>query len=1293
MTRRRTAAALAAVLGLTGALVFAGSLAATAQPDGVTMDTASGNVVGPFPPITGTMDWSNAVGGSVYVTVTNSAGATDFCTGSSYTAADTLWSCPITLEYGSNTVTATAVESDDLGNPLSTASIVLVQGGTQPVTITSPPAAASITGLSFAVAGDGPQMGNVSVQARALGDPPASAVTLCTTTVSAAGTWTCPTTFPDYRHYTLSAIGTTLTGVGVIGAADQDLNVAPHKPTAVVTSTPDGGLESTTTANAADQVAAARWTFWPAATGGPQTSLDSCPAGWTYSPPPAGTQTIDCDITPGAPGTYLLHGNGFRNDTYSSDFAYLGRIPASPVIAAVTPAVGGGADVVGTVDTAWVDPYGGVNSSGLLVTVVIDGYGVVCTATPDGAGNWSCDDAPAPGGDQDLHAYTSTVGFGGGSLDGYWDGSSAYGNTVSATLFDTEVQITSPANGSTPAYAPDPIVVTGTSTLAAPVSVTINGDAVGTCTNIPVVGGDWSCTISSIGRPPGEYTLIASQAGSADHEVTFTRILPAPDINGLPLTFPEGTGVVSVGGQNNYAAAGTTVSVYPGPSCNSAEGGTSGTWSCDLDLTGLGAGTYWFDAQNYLSSDPSLTSAVTSVTVTIEPSPSSAPTLNCTFAPGGGFSATSPQQLEAFSIYRIVEIEYSKGGSVLGEQGYCNGSSGTTFPEWTEFSYDLVADCDAECDPASISVSSLPPGDYEVFHRVSDGSEAQGVSYGSHSYVFTIPEAPTIGNESSTTNSVTLSGTATAGDAIRVVRANGTDLCSTTATGGGTWSCSFAKSAVSTARAIAIDPSSGGMSAYSASRAIPVTVEPPAPDPEIPTLTLWFLQFGGNFTDLIPGQTFTVSVSGMPTGTEIEVWMHSTPQLIGTALGTGAPMELEFTVPADIEPGEHMIEVIAVTPEGEVFTSTSDATVLAVKPSDGADKAAPDEDAAGEESGGAGSAGAGDRSNPAAPSGLTDSIAPLAQIIDNPVTIAIAGGLALALLFLVALPTELLNSSLSSNSSRLGRVYGTIDRAMTTAQDWLIRVTRSRAVAAGVLVVVVAIIYGFVDPGFGLDVVSLRLVLALAIALFVLSFVASWISGVIIRRAWGAIGVVAMQPTIILFAVIGVIVARILEFSPGFLVGVAIGLELLQASKQVTARAVFVQIGVVTGLALAAWVVYSLFTPGDDFVGMLIDDTMVAITAEGLTGALIAVFPLKFLDGRDLWEVSKRLWAAAFLLVAVAFALLVLPTAVQGTDVADYGVWLLVFAAFGLASFAVWLIFVRADKRAATAAEKRKVDA
>ncbi len=829
--------------------------------------------------------------------------------------------------------------------------------------------------------------------------------------------------------------------------------------------------------------------------------------------------------------------------------------------------------------------------------------------------------------------------------------------------------------------------ISGRAPLGNPVDVLV--DAAPVCTGLAVDAyGQWDC--GSLHLDPGAHTIVAQQLLDTDTANVDVEV-PAPDILGLPLFAQQGDDEYTINGNYGFDGYLVHLQIDGDEVCRSWV--FEGTWSCYyLDVSDLTLGdhtvTVW---QAPFDPDIIVTSQTANHTLTIQV-PDSAPTLNCSFSPGGGFSATSPQQLEALSIYQLFEAEISMGGSVLAHQGYCNGSPGATFPEGTEFLNSSVAACDGDCDPASITVGSLAPGDYEVYHRISDGYQSPGVSYESHSYVFTIPEAPTIGNAASTTNSVILSGGATPGDAIRVVRSNGTNLCTTTTTGAGTWVCAFPKSSASTARAIAVDAPSGGMSAYSSSRNIPIFVAAPTAEPTLPTLptlVTWFLEFGGDLSNLKPGDTFTLNVSGMPEGTEIEVWMHSTPQLIGTATGTGAPMQLQLTVPDDIESGPHEIEMVAVTPLGTNYFFTSDAMVIGgVEPAE-----VPEDESATEEAGtSGGGSGPGDRSDPAAPSALTDSIAPVAQILDNPITIAVAGGLALALLFLVALPTELLNSSLSSNSSRLGRVYGTVDRALTRAQDWLIRFTRSRAIAAGLLVVIVAIIYGFVDPNFGFDVVSLRLVLSLGIAFFILSFVASWISGIIIRRAWGAIGVVAMQPTIILFAVVGVIVARILEFSPGFLVGVAIGLELLQASKHVTARAVFVQIGVVTGLALAAWIVYSLFTPGDDFIGMLVDDTMVAVTAEGLTGALIAVFPLKFLDGRELWEVSKRLWAAAFLLVAAAFALLVLPTAIEGTDVADYGVWLIVFAVFGLISLAVWLVFVRADKRAAEA-ERAKVDA
>lgn len=676
------------------------------------------------------------------------------------------------------------------------------------------------------------------------------------------------------------------------------------------------------------------------------------------------------------------------------------------------------------------------------------------------------------------------------------------------------------------------------------------------------------------------------------------------------------------------------------------------------------------------------------------------PPLACAYSPNGGVRITSEEADVVKSVYLLTPYTgggaggsgsggsgSGDGGYELADQGYCNGSAGYADPSVTEWNDDFVANCGA----GDCNLSGLAAGIYEVYHSYGDGSAYYtGVNF---DYLFRIPTGPAITTVASTTNSVIVRGTAVAGDAIRIVRSNESTLCSTTATASGQWACQFPKSSASSARAISIDPQSGGMSAYSASRSIPIFV-PAAPDSTpTPTLVSWFLEFSGDLMNLRPGDSFTINVSGMPEGTTIEVWLHSTPRLLGTATGTGLPMAIDLTVPDDVENGAHEIEMIAVTPLGTTYFFTSDANVTGgVDPVDEEDPGT-EEPADGEGAPGSGSgAGTADRGDPAAPSALTESIATLERIVANPLSIAVAGGLAISLLFLVALPTELLNNSLSSNTNRLGRAYGAVDRAFTRLQDWFIRVTRTRVIAAILLTTIVALIYGFVDPRFGFDLVSLRLVLSLGLAFFILSYGASWLSGFVTRRLWGVQNTIVLQPSIILFAVLGVVVARLLDFSPGFLVGIAIGLELVAASKRVVARAVLVQFAFVVGLALLAWIGYSLFVPGDDFLGMLTEDMLVAVTAEGLTGAMIAIFPLRFLDGRDIWDDSKPLWLAAFVVVATAFALLVLPTALEGSDVGDYGVWVLVFAAFGAIALLVWFFFVRAAQ-AEERAEREKVDA
>jgi hypothetical protein len=509
---------------------------------------------------------------------------------------------------------------------------------------------------------------------------------------------------------------------------------------------------------------------------------------------------------------------------------------------------------------------------------------------------------------------------------------------------------------------------------------------------------------------------------------------------------------------------------------------------------------------------------------------------------------------------------------------------------------------------------------------------------------------------------------------------NGTaSVCQTTADTGGNWNCSFSTTATSL-RAVQLDPASGGISPLSAASAVPA---PPSVTPAKPAWS-WTFSIDGT-GPYHPGDTVSFVGSGVPAGTTIVIELHSTVRTLGTTTaGEDGSFAYTATIPADIEPGDHHF-VLTATPPGEaptVLEQPIEILELPLPPATG-DEPQADPEVLSETGSGAGG-GSGARNEPAAPSILSGSLATLGHIAEEPFVLVLAGGLTIALLFLVAVPTELLNSTLSANTGRLGRVFVAVDDRLERFKAWFIRVTRSRALASGILVLVLSLIYGFTDPDFAFDLVSLRLVLSLAIGMFILTYLVGWFTGLLSRVTWGVHGQVDLRPSIAIFAVVGVIAARILEFSPGFFVGVVIGLELLQASQRVASRVALLQFTLVVSVAVGAWLWYSALVsdgPPTDFGGALLGDTLVALTAEGLTAAAIAILPLRFLEGRELYKESKALWLGVFLVIAFAFALLVLPTAIKGTEVGDVGVWVIVFLVFGVLTLALWATFARMERR------------
>ena len=610
---------------------------------------------------------------------------------------------------------------------------------------------------------------------------------------------------------------------------------------------------------------------------------------------------------------------------------------------------------------------------------------------------------------------------------------------------------------------------------------------------------------------------------------------------------------------------------------------------------------------------------------------------------------------------------------------------------------------------------------------------------------FRVPAAPAI-TANTADQTVNFSGTGTKHDLVSVLDRGLKQICSVTVDDHGNWTCSAsATTGEHSFQAFQLDqgwspridgaesPRSSvlqGKSALTAPVGVTVTVPdptptpsptpsptpdptptptpsaspqpsaPPAPPAAIPAILHWLLTVTGMNAPLHPGDAVTLGGTGLPAGSVVRLAIHSTPISLGSAvIAKNGSFSKTVTIPQNIAPGSHHF-VATLTAPGIAPSAVETAVTIAapeqlttlalpVTP-DSAATPAPADPAAGSNHKPAhktAPAGVAPRDNPEAPSALSNALPTLATLMHNPVTIPLAAGFALAILLLVAIPTEILNNTIASNLDRFGSLMARTERAAERAAAWLNRVTRTPAVAAAILILITSIIFGFTDPDYGFNLVSVRLTIALALAMFVIYYLSSRLSGWIVKARWHIDSSISLHPLAVIFAIVGVILARLFGFSPGFLIGFALGLQLSGSSTSANrAKAVVVRTSIVVGLALLSWAGYSLFefwTEGspETFWGGITQETLVAVTAEGLTGALVSLLPLGFMEGRELWEHSKAAWTGLFLATGTFFSLLVLPTAMHGEAIGENIIaWLLVLCGFTIVALGTWLFLRLTDK-------------
>jgi hypothetical protein len=434
---------------------------------------------------------------------------------------------------------------------------------------------------------------------------------------------------------------------------------------------------------------------------------------------------------------------------------------------------------------------------------------------------------------------------------------------------------------------------------------------------------------------------------------------------------------------------------------------------------------------------------------------------------------------------------------------------------------------------------------------------------------------------------------------------------------------------------------------------------------------------------LVPGDQITIVSDGLPAGTQVSAEIHSTPQTLGgTTIGDDGALSLAATIPADVEIGEHQIVVSASAPGYSPATFSSP---LAVH-----QPAAPPEGPPGKEEGapgphhgmGIGGIGAHGFGDPSVfGTSLESPFRDQTFRLSVP-GLVLSGSIALAFILLVGFPAELLESTIRSNYDtafgwlarmrrRLGRIAAPFAKALSHPR-----------IGTALTILIAAILLGFADPGFGFTGQSVRLVLAMILAVVAINIGLSLIVMRVARRAFDVFAMLRPMPAALAIVAVSVLVSRLAGISPGFLFGIVLGVAYARELRlRDDARLGLLGTGITLAAGLLAWLGYGVATAtmsGPGFVGNLVIEVLAAITLEALGTLVVALLPIDFLDGRTIFRWSKLAWLGAYAVTALVFLFVVVPMSDNwGSMSAPILGWGTLFAVFAVVAIATWAVFRR----------------
>ncbi|HRN28588.1 MAG TPA: hypothetical protein PK890_02625 [Terrimesophilobacter sp.] len=324
--------------------------------------------------------------------------------------------------------------------------------------------------------------------------------------------------------------------------------------------------------------------------------------------------------------------------------------------------------------------------------------------------------------------------------------------------------------------------------------------------------------------------------------------------------------------------------------------------------------------------------------------------------------------------------------------------------------------------------------------------------------------------------------------------------------------------------------------------------------------------------------------------------------------------------------------------------------------------------------------------DPAAPSVLS-SVPSVGATIAEPPNLLVAAAVTIILLLLVGLPSTLLGATLSDNYDRIFGRSAAVRRATAPLTRALAASTVPGWLPLALGIVAASILSSFVDPGFGLNWGSARMLLSMALA-FAIETLLGWvvIRAVLKRTDPGLDPKPQLKWGSLLIVLVAVILSRLVGFEPGMVFGLIVGLAFgvtLATAQDVRIKLIGIGWAIVIGLV--GWVGYSVLSGIDGWLPVLLAETLSGIAVGSLAALPIALLPLRGLDGETLFSWNRWAWAGLYGFGLLLFFVVLMPMPFSWGEVgAPLVTWICLYLGYAALAVGVWAWFRFRPVRVAT---------